>query len=72
MRGINPGASMKKVTLRLFSLDVEVLKQFYPEIGYNHIVRALVHRHARQLEANAKQRLSKSELSGEENGEAAA
>jgi hypothetical protein len=53
---------MRKVTLRLYSLDVETLKQFYPETGYNHVVRALVHRHARQLEANAKQRLSQAEL----------
>jgi hypothetical protein len=62
MRGLSSESRMRKVTLRLFAADVEVLKKFYPELGYNHPVRALVHKHCRQLETNAALRLSQSEI----------
>jgi hypothetical protein len=53
---------MRKITVRLFESDLEVLRQYYPVIGYNKILRLLVRKHVRDL-------LSKTqELLTEENG----
>jgi hypothetical protein len=60
------GAAMRKVTLRLFEDDVRTLRSFYPEVGYNFVVRALVRRHCRQLEASATARLRQGELTEEQ------
>lgn len=40
----------EKVTLRLKRGDVAVLKEFYPNAGYNKVVRALVSRHVKRLQ----------------------
>jgi len=39
---------LKKVTLRLFADDVEVLKRAYPCEGYNKVIRSIVHLFAKQ------------------------
>jgi len=53
---------LRKFTVRLFVDDVEVLKQYYPHVGYNHILRALARRHVRELESSTAKRLSSSEV----------
>jgi hypothetical protein len=41
--------SKRKITIRLFEDDLDMLKQAYPHTGYNQVVRALVTRHVRRL-----------------------
>ena len=41
---------LKKFTLRLDPADVAVLKKAYPRQGYNHAIRAAVHRLAKAIE----------------------
>jgi hypothetical protein len=41
--------ALKKMTLRLFEDDLEVLRAAYPASGYNEVVRALVSKHVRRL-----------------------
>ena len=40
---------LEVVTLRLVKGDKEILQEFYPEIGYNRVVRELVSRAAKRL-----------------------
>lgn len=39
----------EKKLVKLVKGDAAVLQQFYPDIGYNAVVRSLVHRHAMKL-----------------------
>lgn len=40
---------MEKVTIRLETDDLNVLRRFYPRSGYNAAIRQLVHAHAKHL-----------------------
>jgi hypothetical protein len=51
-----------KISLRLFSNDHELLKKYYPAVGYNEIIRSLVHRHVKKLEQKTQQHLEDPEL----------
>lgn len=44
---------LEPVALRLYSGDKDVLKEFYPELGYNSAVREIVHRHVKALRERA-------------------
>lgn len=46
-----------KISLRLFSKDHDMLKKYYPAVGYNEIIRSLVHRHVKKLELKTQQHL---------------
>ena len=48
---------LKKMTTRFFADDLVTLKTAYPHSGYNTIVRALVSKHCRRLEAIAADKL---------------
>ena len=45
-----------KKTIRLYSGDAERLEEYYPKSGYNRVIRTLVRRHLRTLDANVAQR----------------
>lgn len=53
---------MEKISCRLFGGDRSTLQRFYPRAGYNQVIRALVHKHCRQLEENLNQELAKIKL----------
>lgn len=40
---------LKKVTVRLFTDDLELLRIAYPHCGYNEILRALTAKHCKRL-----------------------
>lgn len=40
---------LKKVTIRIFDSDARDLKRYYPDMGYNLILRMLVRRHLQEL-----------------------
>lgn len=40
---------LENVALRLYAGDKEVLKRFYPEIGYNAAIREIVTKHVAKL-----------------------
>jgi hypothetical protein len=42
---------LQKISLRLYQSDVDALKIYYPSAGYNRIIRGLVSRHVRELDA---------------------
>ncbi len=46
-----------KISLRLFSTDHDLLKKYYPAVGYNEVIRSLVHRHVRKLELKTKEHM---------------
>ena len=50
---MNDSREKKKITLRLFSDDLDILRTAYPGIGYNQVVRSLVAKHVRRLRAAA-------------------
>lgn len=41
----------QKVLVRLFKDDIETLKKFFPERGYNSVIRAAVRHVCKQLKA---------------------
>lgn len=45
-----------KKTIRLFSGDTERLDEYYPKVGHNRAIRALVRRHLTALDAKVNQR----------------
>lgn len=45
-----PNLPMRKQTIRLFEEDLEALRKFYPQSGYNIAIRTLVHRHVVRLQ----------------------
>lgn len=40
---------LETISIRLYEGDKDVLRQFYPEIGYNAAIRELVHKHVAKL-----------------------
>jgi hypothetical protein len=45
---------LAKYSIRLIKADVDTLITYFPTIGYNDIVRRLVHRYAEQLRQESK------------------
>ena len=48
--------TMVKRTVRLYESDLELAKKFYKHVGYNHILRLLLHRHLIRLENAVRER----------------
>lgn len=46
---------MHKVTLRLEAGDADIIMRFYPTLGYQTVIRKLVHQFARRLEERGSQ-----------------
>ena len=44
---------LEKVTVRIHRGDREILKQFYPSMGYNEAMRILIHNHCKALQERA-------------------
>lgn len=49
---------IKKHTLRLYDGNTELLDQFYPDIGHNAVIRALVDKFCRGLQEKLNKKLS--------------
>lgn len=58
MRGKQEDESLKKITVRIFERDYNIIKQAYPNVGQNGIIRRLVREHCERIEAR---RLNKKE-----------
>lgn len=43
--------ALRKITIRVDDNDLDALREAYPKRGYNWVIRALVRRHVRQLQA---------------------
>lgn len=56
-----PKLPTKKYTVRFFEGDPERLEQFYPDAGYNAIIRLLVRKHLILLEEKLNRKLSNME-----------
>lgn len=41
---------LEKVSIRIFVGDREELERFYPALGYNKVVRFLIHKHVKKLQ----------------------
>lgn len=41
---------LTKIHIRLFESDIEALREFYPNAGYNVAIRQLVRKHVRALQ----------------------
>ena len=54
---------LEKVTLRLFTGDKSRLEDYYPTVGYNAIVRKLVHAHLKKLDERVNLKQSEQENS---------
>jgi len=52
---------LRKMTLRLFDDDLDLLRVAYPHCGYNEVVRALVSKHCRRLREITAERLGADE-----------
>lgn len=63
---MSTGPDMRMVTIRLFSSDVEELKKFYPDAGYNKIIRLLVRRHVNQLRQRSAEYIRQQELQADD------
>ena len=58
---------MRKITIRLYETDLDLLRMAYQSAGYNQVIRSLVARHARRLRNITGEKLADSEaLSAEE------
>lgn len=57
---IEEGVDMRPI--RFFKGDLERLQQFYPNIGYNHVVRTLVRKHLKALEERLAEKIPLGEL----------
>ena len=60
--GTKVNEKLEIVTMRLFEGDKKKLDEFYPDVGYNQIVRTLVRRHIKRLEEKLSHKLPKEEL----------
>ncbi len=53
---------LKKVTLRVFASDYELLKIYYPKNGPNLMMRAILRKHIREMENQRSARVSQTEV----------
>jgi len=52
----------KKVTIRVYTSDIEWLKEAYPHVGYNAAIRTIVRNHRRNVEERVAKKLSQAEM----------
>lgn len=45
----NPSAPLKKITMRIFEGDDEILQRFFPKVGYQVAARQIIHKAVRNL-----------------------
>lgn len=45
----------RKVTIRLFETDYQLLRQYFPKVGYNHAIRSIVRKSIQMLERRTRE-----------------
>ena len=53
---------MEKVTIRLFVGDKDRVQAYYPTAGHNEVIRKLVRKHLKMLDAEAEKRIEQVEV----------
>ena len=64
----NTGESLTKITINIYSSDLDALKAFYRRTGYQRAVRLLLRKHCRELQRKQDNILQ--EVKGSDLGEA--
>jgi hypothetical protein len=65
----NPKEDLEVVTLRLYQGDKDRLDEYYPQLGYNKIVRLIVRNHLQRLDKKVERALSPSKINPIDLGE---
>lgn len=58
---MNPDQDLMKLTVRIFRTDVERLRKYFPNSGYNRAVRMLVKKMLDEMDARANKAMSELE-----------
>lgn len=59
MRGKKASEPFEKITCRVFARDMDLIRQFFPHVGYNEVFRVLIRKTVNSLE---RKRLSLNEV----------